>query len=65
MQRTIKYQQHNKTHATHIQLPINDATKSMHHINKPQQKDKTMHHTIKYQQHDKTNASHNQTSTKL
>ena len=48
MQRTNKYQQTDKAHATHNQISP---------------KIKPMHHTIKHQQDDETHATHNQIST--
>ena len=63
MQHTIKYEQQDKTHATHNQT----STKRENPCNTQSNIDKTlepMQHTTKYQRNDKTNAIHNQISTK-
>ena len=72
----MKYQQNDKTHATHNQIPTtpenpcnsqsntNNTIKPCNtqpNINKTM---KPMQHTSKYQQNDQTHATHNQITTK-
>ena len=76
MQHTTKYQQNDKTRATHNHLStkryntcstqpnINQTIKPIQHTTKYQQHDKTMQHTSKYQQNNKTHATHSQVSIK-
>ena len=63
MQHTTKYQQNDKTHATHNQISTNQQNpwNTQPNVNKRR---KHMQHTTKYQQHAKTHATHNQISTK-
>ena len=63
MQHTTKYQQNDKTHASHNQI----STKQSNPCNAQSNRNKTlkpMQHTIKYPEHDKTHATPNQISTK-